>query len=117
MNLKQLLQTKFEQRMYGSLKVGDICIWQNVVGQGSRLNGTETTIVGINENGVRAPYLTDTRMDGGRCCAEPHELRKKTLPPREVDTVVEWDECPWQPAKELSASTQSMYQVSGRTSK
>jgi hypothetical protein len=75
--------------MSQAFKVGDVCIWQNCVGEWAYLNGIETTITGELEVGIDLQtrdydvgYLTDTREPGGKFFlqAGAHELRRKDPP-------------------------------------
>jgi hypothetical protein len=79
------------------IKPGTICIWQNVVGEYSWLNGTECTAkTGLQMHKVLTRvekvlgYLTDTKVPYGLfqaiCLAKPHELREKN-PPKEEETT------------------------------
>jgi hypothetical protein len=78
------------------IKPGTICIWQNVVGPASVLNGTECTaltslmfrqcfsIEGLF-TGIKLVYETDSNfnylyMPTGLIFAAPHELREKNAP-------------------------------------
>lgn len=75
--------------MSAQFKVGDVCVWQNCVGEWAYLNGLETTVTGELDVGIDLQtrefdvgYLTDTPEPGRKFFlqAGAHELRKKDLP-------------------------------------
>lgn len=86
-----------------ALKVGDICIWQNQVGEMAYLNGTECTILGplviksgVNQFGkqsVYAGHLVDTKVPcfPDDFYAELKDLRLKN-PPATPEAIEEYNE-------------------------
>lgn len=92
--------------MSAQFKVGDICVGQNLI-YCPEINGMECTIVEglemrkwVLDNGEKGESLTYVVIwsDGERTAQAPHELRRKQPPKREIDTVVSWKNCAWQPA-------------------
>ena len=86
-----------------ALKVGDICIWQNQVGDMAYLNGTECTILGplvinrgVNQFGKESVYvghLVDTKVPWfpSGAYAELKDLRLKN-PPATPEAIEEYNE-------------------------
>jgi hypothetical protein len=76
--------------MSEQFKVGDVCVWQNCVGEWGYLNGVETIITGDKElaRNLSAPglgwaYMTDTPHPyhpGDFLLGDSSELRKKWPP-------------------------------------
>lgn len=79
------------------LKVGDICVWQNQVGDLAYLNGTECTITGpyiarvaynqFGERGLHMCYAVDTLVPlfgGSSSYALANDLRPKNQPSPEA---------------------------------
>jgi hypothetical protein len=81
------------------IEAGTICIWQNIVGSYSWMNGREcTATTGLQMHSVNNKpdkvlgYMTDTQLDifgiNCRCVAKPMELREKN-PPKEEETIIQ----------------------------
>jgi hypothetical protein len=81
-----------------TLRVGDICIWQNQIGELAYLNGTECTITGAyaarvayNQFGNRGLYMcyaVDTKVaifGDSASYALPTDLRLKNEPTPEAE--------------------------------
>lgn len=98
-------------------KVGDICIGQNFIIQTCR-NGEECEIIGgLKERSGRNPItkIPSVKLmyrvrwsDSTIAVVTPNKLRKKNSPKRDtrdIDKVVSWEDCGWQPSKEPASLT------------
>jgi hypothetical protein len=91
--------------MSEQFKVGEIVIGQNHVYH-THHNGMEAEIIGALEmrRCIRLGGVVEMKLayevrwaDGDVLFQVPHTLRRKQPPKREIDTVVSWKNCAWQP--------------------